>query len=133
METHVMIEKPPAEARTWAMIIYLSCFTGLIIPLGSIIAPLIIWLLKKEEHPFIERQGKEVLNFNLSIIVIFLSLFVLNFVMVLTVILAPLAFLLMLALFLIGVYALIIIIIGAIKVKDGFNYRIPYLNFRLIQ
>lgn len=133
METHVVIEKPPAEARTWAMIIYLSCFTGLIIPFGSIIAPLIIWLLKKEEHPFIDQQGKEVLNFNLSLVLIFLGLFVLNFVLVLTVILAPLAILIMLAFLLIGVYALIVIIIGAIKVKDGFSYRIPYLNFRLIQ
>ena len=101
--------------------------------IAEIIAPLIIWLLKKEDHPFIDQQGKEVLNFNLSIVVIFLGLFVLNFVLVLTVILAPLAFLLMLALFLIGVYALIIIIIGAIKVNEGVSYRIPYLNFRLIQ
>ena len=54
---------PTEDERTWAMLCHFSAFSGLIFPLGNFLAPLIIWLIKKEEMPFVEDQGKEVLNF----------------------------------------------------------------------
>ena len=58
--------QPTKDERTWAMLCHFSAFSGLIFPFGNFLAPLIIWLIKKEEMPFVEDQGKEVLNFQIS-------------------------------------------------------------------
>lgn len=49
------------------MLCHLTALLGVIgIPLGNIAGPLIIWLLKKDSHPFVHEQGRESLNFQLS-------------------------------------------------------------------
>ncbi len=53
------------DARTWAMLCHIGAFAGYIIPFGHIIAPLVIWLIKKDESPFVDDQGKESLNFQI--------------------------------------------------------------------
>ena len=62
-----------------AFLIHLSAFTGYFIPLGSILVPLIVWNLKKDESEFVNHHGKEAVNFNLSFLlyytVLFISLF----------------------------------------------------------
>jgi uncharacterized protein len=49
------------DARMWAMLCHLlglfTCFIG----------PLIIWLIKKDEDPFVDNQGKEALNFQITV------------------------------------------------------------------
>jgi len=47
------------DERMWAMFCHLSGLAGFIFPFGNIIAPLIIWLVKKEEYEFVNDQGKE--------------------------------------------------------------------------
>ena len=54
------------EENNLALLTHLSGFGGYFFPLGSIIIPLIIWETKKEESDFIDYNGKEVINFNLS-------------------------------------------------------------------
>ena len=49
------------DARMWAMFCHLSGLAALlpILPvIGGIIAPLIIWQIKKDEHPYVNEQGK---------------------------------------------------------------------------
>jgi len=63
---------PPApsgtETRNWLIGLHLSGLLGFTaIPFASIIAPLIIWLIKKEGSPEIDEQGKQALNFQISI------------------------------------------------------------------
>ena len=58
--------QPTKDEKTWAMLCHFSSFIGLIFPFGNFLGPLIIWLIKKEELPFVEDQGKEVLNFQIS-------------------------------------------------------------------
>lgn len=123
----------PAEARQMSMFLYLSSFVGIVIPLFNVIAPLILWLLKKEDNEFINDQGREVVNFQISIMLIVVGLLVLNFLLILTVILAPLVMLTGLLMLGLGVYTVIVMILGAIKAKEGVKYRTPYLNFRLIK
>jgi uncharacterized protein len=56
------------KARQWAMLCHitgLAIFLGL--PFGNIIVPLVIWLLKRETHPFVDEQGKEALNFQITV------------------------------------------------------------------
>jgi uncharacterized protein len=53
--------------RQWAMLCHLGGFANNLIPMGNILAPLLIWQLKKGESDLIDDQGKEALNFQLSV------------------------------------------------------------------
>ncbi len=52
--------------KNLAFLTHLSGFGGYVFPLGSIIIPLVIWQTKKEESKFIDDNGKQAINFNLS-------------------------------------------------------------------
>ena len=55
------------DTVNWGMICHLGGLATYVgIPFGNIIAPLTIWLIKKNADPFVESQGRESLNFNLS-------------------------------------------------------------------
>src|SRR5437763_15332925 len=55
------------DARQWAMLAHLCGFAGYFIPFGNIIGPLIIWMAKREQYPFVDDQAKEALNFQISL------------------------------------------------------------------
>ena len=110
------------EERLWATFAHLAAFAGAIIPfLGLILGPLIIWLLKREQMPFVDDQGKEALNFQITVAIGFAICFVLMFVLI--------GFPLMI---LLGLFDLVFTIIAAIKANEGERYRYPYA-LRLIQ
>ncbi|MGQ4661436.1 DUF4870 domain-containing protein [Lysobacter sp. F6437] len=95
--------------------------------LGCFVGPLIIWLAKKDTMPFVDDQGKEALNFNITVGIIFLALAVLS-IMTLgigLVIAVP-------AWFIIGIAWLVLSILAAIKANEGVAYRYP-LTLRLIK
>jgi uncharacterized Tic20 family protein len=64
-------------------LIHISAFLGYFIPLGSVLSPLIIWNIKKDESEFVNQHGKEAVNFNLSFLlyytILIISLFPLFF------------------------------------------------------
>jgi uncharacterized Tic20 family protein len=109
------------DERMWAMLAHISAVAGFVFPFGNIIGPLLIWILKKEEFPFVDDQGKEALNFQISITVYVIISIVLVFVLIGIPILI-----------IIGLFALIMTIIGAINAYDGKAYRYP-LTFRVIK
>ena len=109
------------EECQWAMFCHLSVFLGMIIPFANLIAPFILWQIKKSEMPFVADQGKEVVNFQITVLLAMLVCFILAFVLI--------GFVLM---FIVGVFALVVTIIGAIKANDGENYRYP-LTLRLLK
>lgn len=111
----------PKPERTWAMFAHLSSFLFYTcIPLANIIAPLIIWQIKKEDMPFASDQGKECLNFQISMLIyIIIS-------GILTLILIGFAFLVILC-----VMHIILPIIAAIKANEGVTYRYP-LTMRFV-
>lgn len=49
-----------------AFLLHLSAFFGYVFPFGGIIAPLVFWEVKKKESEFLNANGKEAVNFNLS-------------------------------------------------------------------
>ncbi len=107
--------------RNWGMFCHLSSLAGYLIPFGHIIAPLVIWLIKRDESAFVDINGKEALNFQISItIYVLVSL-------VLTLLLVGIALLLA-----IGIADLVLIIIAGIKASKGEAYRYP-LTIRFIQ
>ena len=103
---------PSKTERTWAMLCHVSIFLGMIIPFGNILAPLVIWLIKKDEMSFVKDQGIQVLNFQISMIIyLILSIF-----LIILLIGIPIVF----CLFIIN---FISTIIGAIQSNDGKFYR----------
>ena len=103
------------DENMWAMFCHLSALVGFAIPFGNIIAPLIIWTLKKDEYPHVNDQGKEAINFQLSITVYILISVILVFV----VIGIPL-------LIILGIFSLIMTVIAALNANDGKKYRYPF-------
>ena len=112
---------PTAEEKQWAMFAHLSALVGFIIPLGSIIGPLVIWQMKKAEMPFVDDQGKEALNFQITALIAIVVCFVLMFVLIG-----------MLLLPIVALAVLILTIIGGIKANNGEAYRYPFA-LRLIK
>ena len=55
------------EVRQWAMLCHFAAFLGLVFPFGSVLGPLILWQVKKDMDPLIDDQGKEALNFQLTV------------------------------------------------------------------
>jgi uncharacterized Tic20 family protein len=53
--------------RNTAVAAHLSTFAGLIVPFGSVIGPLAVWLTRRDQDPFIDQAGREALNFGISI------------------------------------------------------------------
>jgi uncharacterized Tic20 family protein len=109
------------EARTWAAFCHLSALSGFLIPFGNFLGPLILWLMKRNESTFVDDQGKEALNFQLTLFLAYIVAFILFFI-------AIGVFLMVL----ISIYAIIIIIYATIKANEGVAFRYPYI-FRLIK
>ena len=61
--------EPSKEERKWAVLDHLSAFIGFLgVPVGAVLGPLLVWFLKKDDLPFVNEQGREAVNFNLSLI-----------------------------------------------------------------
>jgi len=59
-----------SDARTWAMLCHLSALAMLIFSWGAILGPLIVWLIKRNESRVVDENGKESLNFQITIFII---------------------------------------------------------------
>ena len=54
----------------WAALTHFAALSGFLgLPLGFVLGPLVIWLWKREQHPFIDRAGLEALNFQLTVVI----------------------------------------------------------------
>ena len=64
------------DERTWAMFCHLAAllvfFGGM--PFGNIVGPLVVWLVKRHQYPLVNDQGKESLNFQITVIMVMLLL-----------------------------------------------------------
>ena len=108
----VMID---ANAKQWALFAHLSAL------LLGWLGPLIIYLVKKDEHPYIADQSREALNFNLS----FLLYFIVGGIVTFTLSLILIGLLLIPVLFAMGIAWLVFVIIAAVKANGGEAYRYP--------
>lgn len=109
------------QEKMWAMFCHLGALLGYMVPFANIIAPLIIWLIKREESLLIEDHGKESLNFQISICIycivsLFLTLIIIGLIL----------------LFGLVIFNLVMVIIAAVKANSGERYRYP-LTIRFIR
>jgi len=112
----------PREARKWAMICHISALVGLLgNGIGFLLGPLIVWLIKKEDHPFIDEQGKEAVNFQITMFIAMLLSGILCLV-----------FIGFIFLIIFGLLMVIFPIIGALKANDGEAYRYPF-SFKFLK
>jgi uncharacterized protein len=109
------------EERNWAMLSHLLALTGYVgVPFGNIVAPLIIYLMKKDESQFVAEQSRESLNFQISMSIYALIGAVLTLILI--------GLLLLAAVWVAGV---VLTIIASVKAANGEAYRYP-LTLRLI-
>ena len=113
--------EPGAEERQWAMFAHLAALIGFVIPFGTIIGPLVVWQMKKEQMPFVAEQGREALNFQITVGIAFLVSALLSVIII--------GFLLMP---IIGIGALILTIIAGLQANQGNHYEYP-INWRLVK
>lgn len=103
-----------SEEQTFSMLCHLSALSGLIIPFGHIIGPLVFWLIKKDQFAEVDRQGKEALNFQISMTI----WMILSGILVIIVIG-------LFALIALGVLDLVITIVAAVKSNNGERFKYP--------
>ena len=108
------------EERTWCVFTHLSALSMFVIPFGHLLGPLVMWLLKRGEMPMVDHQGKEALNFQLTVTIVGLLCSPLVFIGIGVV-----------ALVLLWIADLILIVVAAVKTSEGVVYRYP-LTWRLI-
>jgi uncharacterized Tic20 family protein len=112
---------PDKEACQWAMFCHLASLVGYVgIPLGNLLGPLVVWLISREKHPFIDDQGKESLNFQITVTLLLLISGI--------TVCVGIGFVLLIV---VAIYGVIMPIIAAVKSNKGELYRYP-ATMRLI-
>ena len=101
--------QPSPESRTLAMLTHLLGLVG-------ILGPLIIWLIKKDEDPFIDEQGKESLNFQITMLIAFFISGMSTFFFI-GCITTPI----------LVVVDIILCIMAGMKANEGISYRYPFV------
>jgi uncharacterized Tic20 family protein len=96
------------------MLCQLSVLVGLL-GIGFLLGPLVVWLVKKNDNPFIDEQGKEAVNFQLTMFLAALVSGILIFVII------GFFFLIVVA-----IIATVLPIIGAIKSSEGEHFKYPF-------
>ena len=115
-------EEISKDARTWAMFCHLAGLAGYVMPIvGNIVGPLIFWQIKKDEYPFVDEQGKEAVNFQISMTLYALISIPLTVICIGLFLLAAVV-----------VVDLVFLVVAAVKANNSQHYRYP-LTIRFIK
>jgi uncharacterized Tic20 family protein len=101
---------PVERERTLAMLCHLIALSGVIIPFGNIIGPVIFWMTGKKDSDFVNEHGKASVNFQMSITIFF----VISVVLILLI--GPIAIAMIAGLVL---YAVVMIIVNSVRAHNG--------------
>ena len=109
------------DSLNMGMLCHLLAFSGIIVPFGTILGPLVMWLVKKDADPYVDQQGKESVNFQISMMIYTIASIILIFVFI-GAILLPLLI----------IANIVLTIIGTVKASKGEPWKYP-LTIRLIK
>ncbi|MAF65690.1 MAG: orotate phosphoribosyltransferase [Planctomycetes bacterium] len=115
------VGRPTQEELNWAMGAHLAGLLGCLVVVGSVVGPLVVWLVKKEESEFVADQALEALNFQITVFLLTLVCLVLTLCVVGVFLLFPLL-----------VADLVLTIMAAVAASRGERYRYPF-SMRLIR
>ncbi len=104
--------RPSAHDRLWSVLCHLSYFFG--IAVLSFVFPLVVYLVMRDDSPYVTYHAREALNFHLSLVLYAICCIPLCFILV--------GIPLLIAL---GVTGLVCAIVAAVKASDGIYYRYP--------
>lgn len=120
-EGREFVEELDSDAKTWGMLCHLASFLGYLFPFGNIIAPFIVWQLKKDNSEFVDYHGKESVNFQITVTIALIA--------AIPLILLVIGIFMLIA---IPILEAVLAIIAAVKASNGEYYRYP-LTLRLIK
>lgn len=55
-----------SDERTWAVLVHASALAGFVVPFGNILGPVLVWAIKRDESQFVDENGKEAVNFQIT-------------------------------------------------------------------
>ncbi len=103
------------SARQWGMFIHLSILAGYLIPLAGFIVPIVMWQMKKDEHPLIDAHGKNVANWLVSFFVYAVIGWVLSLILIG-----------LLLLWILAILNIVFAIVGGLKASNGEVWAYPF-------
>jgi len=110
------------DDKTFGMLAHLAALAQFVVPtFGNVIGPLVIWLIKKDQSSWVNKQGKEALNFQISI-----AIYTLVSIILIPIIIG------ILLLIAVGIFWLIMVVLATIRVSEGESFRYP-LSIRFIK
>ena len=122
--TDVQIDKTgelTKDDKLWGMLSHILVFCSIIgVPIGNILAPLMIMLIQKDKSDYVVDNAKESLNFQISYTVYAIGAVLLCIVLIGFILLIPLI-----------IAWIVFPIIAGIKANEGEKYKYPYI-FRLV-
>jgi uncharacterized protein len=86
----------------------------MLVGFGHVVVPLVLWFIKREQMPFVNQEGKEAVNFQLSITVYAIVSGLLTFVCIGVPLLIA-----------VGIFDIIVVIMACIDASNGKGYRYP--------
>ena len=113
-----LVQKQP---RQWAMFMHFSILTNLIVPFGGVIAPIVMWQMKKDEFADVDQHGKNIVNFLISMLIYSVVSAILMLVVI--------GVFLLIA---IGIAGVVLPIIAGIKANNGEVWKYP-LTLQIIK
>ena len=100
---------PTSEEKTMAILSHILCIVA------GFLAPLIIYLVKKDESAYVTAHAKESLNFQLTVLIAYVICFILMFVLIG-----------ILLIWLVMIANLVLVIMATIKASEGKLYKYPF-------
>jgi membrane associated rhomboid family serine protease/uncharacterized Tic20 family protein/ssDNA-binding Zn-finger/Zn-ribbon topoisomerase 1 len=104
--------------RRWAMMCHLLALSGLLIPFGNILGPLLVWYWQRKHSALVDHHGKVVLNYQITLVIFLAGLLVVTFVTGFTAMFVGPLFAIL------GIYTLVMIAVGAVKSHRGESLEI---------
>lgn len=103
------------DEKNWGMFCHVAVFAGCIVPLGNIIGPLVIWLIKKDQYGFVDYNARQAMNFQITFLIAMLAGALLSFVLI--------GILMMIGF---GIFALVATIKAIVASSRGEYYNYPW-------
>lgn len=126
VEDLLPIDNPREETiqAKWLLLLHATPLIGLFIPFLNVLLPLFLWIHKREDHPLYYRHGVRVINFQITVLLLYIA----SFVALLT--WEGFGFIFFISVIPVCVLIIFANIIYALRSQNCFYPAIPFLNVK---